>query len=291
MVLAGESSQLGNAGLYIVNADGRGLQHIANTLKGDRAPSMSPDGKRIAFVGAEDSDDGISVINIDGTGRTRLTAGGTSADDDVPSWSPDGRRILFLRDDAPGYLLFTIAADGSDPHQVTKISDSTDEMIRPGWSPDGQYIVFEDAAPPDNARDIYVIHADGSGRVRLGAPGRPVQDYQPSWDPRGYFIAFVEQAGTDVALFVMPANGGGGRRLIALTPASTIWPAWSPDGGRIAFELPDAGYIVVMNSGGGDSLRMALPGVFHTPSWTTAGASLIYIPPLPTPTAAVSPTP
>src|SRR5688572_24926328 len=52
--------------------------------------NWSPDGTKIAFV---DPDGFISVINADGTGEQRITAG------EGPSWSPDGTRIAFA-----GYL-------------------------------------------------------------------------------------------------------------------------------------------------------------------------------------------
>jgi hypothetical protein len=49
-------------------------------------PFWSPDGAKIAFLGA-----GIEVVNPDGTGRTFLTEGY------LGGWSPDGKHILYNR--------------------------------------------------------------------------------------------------------------------------------------------------------------------------------------------------
>jgi TolB protein len=49
-------------------------------------PSWSPDGQRIAFSSERDGNLEIYVINIDGSGLTRLTD--HPGDDSSPAWSP-----------------------------------------------------------------------------------------------------------------------------------------------------------------------------------------------------------
>ena len=44
---------------------------------------------RLAFTSDRDGNDEIYVMNIDGTGQTRLT--NNDASDRIPIWSPDGR--------------------------------------------------------------------------------------------------------------------------------------------------------------------------------------------------------
>ena len=78
----------------------------ANTDTG-RSPTWSPDGTRIAY-----SNDGIWVMNADGTDPRQLTDTGFS-----PTWSPDGTRIAYNR---VGLHLWVVNADGTNPQQLTE---------------------------------------------------------------------------------------------------------------------------------------------------------------------------
>lgn len=83
--------------------------------------SWSRDGKMIALcVVTQQKYDSpeIYVVNIDGTGLTRLTKNGAS--DQGPCWTPDGK-IMFTSDRAGGWDIYTINPDGS---QETKLFDS-----------------------------------------------------------------------------------------------------------------------------------------------------------------------
>ena len=55
---------------------------------------MSPDGKRIVFVGPDDK---IWVMNIDGSEQTQLTSWRGSCETS-PVWTPDGKSIVFISD-------------------------------------------------------------------------------------------------------------------------------------------------------------------------------------------------
>ncbi|MFL5434279.1 MAG: TolB family protein, partial [Myxococcales bacterium] len=59
----------------------------------DQFPSVSPDGRKIAFMSDRDGDIEIYVMNLDGSNPTRLTR--SPGRDAHPEWSPDGRKIYF----------------------------------------------------------------------------------------------------------------------------------------------------------------------------------------------------
>jgi Tol biopolymer transport system component len=56
-------------------------------LTAGSGPAWSPDDSRIAFT----TTNGVSVINVDGSGE-RVPAAGSD-----PTWSPDGGRVAFVR--------------------------------------------------------------------------------------------------------------------------------------------------------------------------------------------------
>ncbi len=156
----------GSADLYVVNADGTGLQPLAlgsNTPYGPTwgfgGPVWSPDGRSIAYS-TPDLIEGpvvsraalrVHLANADGTGQRVL---GGSADSTVqeawPRYSPDGTWILLQRwylvqDSAtPEAWLAVLPADGSVPAQDVgpRIRGGEAAGMRATWSPDGTRILM-----------------------------------------------------------------------------------------------------------------------------------------------------
>ena len=109
------------AEIYMIDADGTGKPtRLTNNAEEERAPSWSPDGKRIVFMcrrGGSDLE--ICVMNSDGTGQVQLTD--NTIGDLTPSWSPDGKKIVFHRriGGRGQFQLILINADGTGEKQLT----------------------------------------------------------------------------------------------------------------------------------------------------------------------------
>jgi TolB protein len=109
------------AEIYVIDADGRSKPtRLTNNTEEERAPSWSPDGKRIVFCcrrGGPDLE--ICVMNADGTGQVQLTE--NAIGDLTPSWSPDGKKIVFHRrvGERGQFQLFLINPDGTGEKQLT----------------------------------------------------------------------------------------------------------------------------------------------------------------------------
>lgn len=128
-------------------------------------PSLSPDGRKIAFTSNRDGNPEIYVMNADGGHLRRLTntaydptreedeAGPDSCGDDLdngddsgtddsdpdclpvdeyPTWSPDGQWIAFHSDRDGDFDIYIVRPDGSDLRQLT---DNDDNDMEPSWSP------------------------------------------------------------------------------------------------------------------------------------------------------------
>jgi Tol biopolymer transport system component len=208
--------QFGQDGLQtisVMNADGSGVTQL--TQNGDdRGPEWSPDGTKITWV----RDDGVYVMNPDGSGQTLLVAGGWD-----PEWSPDGTRMAYSYNDH----LYVMNADGSNANRLTTHPDRSDGNSK--WSPDGTQITFLGFTMSDGfRRETYLINADGTGLTQLN--GLPEQSgswpRDPVWSPDGEWIC--GWAWNDGLGVIHPASGAH----FGITPAGAkYWhPAWRPGG-------------------------------------------------------------
>lgn len=86
----------GNFEVFAISPDGQQKRRVTESPRFDVSPSVSPDGKRVAFVSNFDGNSEVYVSNIDGTGRLRITR--DKAEDTSPSWSADGLQLFFTSD-------------------------------------------------------------------------------------------------------------------------------------------------------------------------------------------------
>jgi serine/threonine protein kinase len=143
--------------IHVISAHGGSSNKLAD---GSIQPSWSPDSQRLVFKGCEGPACGLYLINIDGSGKTRLT---TTADDTVPAWSPDGSKVAFACKTADTWDICTVNIDGSDRKSLTDNNPEND--VNPAWLPDSRGIVFLSAR--QGRWEIWAMDADGSGQRKL----------------------------------------------------------------------------------------------------------------------------
>jgi TolB protein len=170
----------GEAGIYVVNADGSDDHALEGAQPGSN-PAWSPDGHQIAFTSWRGGDNDIYVIDADGGDVRQLTQ--TGLNEWVKGWSKRGR-ILFegflpvegeLEPDA--YLrIHVIDDDGSGEHRVS----STDQDVEDAsWIPGEETIAY--VVRTGRHGELHTVHWNGRGRRRVMDLPRGASE--PDWHP------------------------------------------------------------------------------------------------------------
>ncbi|HIN33132.1 MAG TPA: hypothetical protein EYM83_04205, partial [Nitrospirales bacterium] len=172
--LAFASSFDGDSDIYTIEASGgTKLRQLTFSPASDFSPTWSPSGIEIAFSSDRGGSLQIYVMDADGSNVRRLTFEGRY--NTAPAWSPDGRWIAYTCRNKQGSLkICRVTPDGRQSVQVTQ---SVGDHESASWSPDGRHIVFSVASRGES--DIYSVHYDGSGLVRLTSG--PYRASSPSW--------------------------------------------------------------------------------------------------------------
>ena len=177
----------------------------------------------------------IYIMNADGSHLTRIA---TPMDSHYPALSPDGHKIVFVSGPLGPDIaslreeVYVMNVDGSHRTRLISLPGNVES---PKISPDGRRIAF-------GAGDqIYIMDVDGSHLIRL--TNLPGGAGQPAFSPDGHRIAFahadpiptnptVDQL--HYQIYIMDTDGS---HVTPLTHLSRLygWPAFSPDGRRIAF--------------------------------------------------------
>jgi hypothetical protein len=178
------SNRAGYWEIFIIGADGAGLQQITDDGIGRLSPVWSPDGKTMAYSAKHEGNWDVYTMPApapDGTvsqplQERRLTS--AEGNDLAPMYSPDGRRIAFESNRDGNSEIYVMNADGSNQRNLTNFASANDHG--PVWSPDGRQILFYSSRSGN--WDIFLMTADGKNVVNLtNTPD--VDEQEPSWRP------------------------------------------------------------------------------------------------------------
>jgi Tol biopolymer transport system component len=231
----------GNWSIYVMNADGTNLTHLADCLNSECYPSWSPDGTQIVFQRAVPDGVEIFLINADGSNMHRLTPfPGIGYSGDVrPSWTPDGRiifnHVLLPFTNPPKTDIDIMNADGT--RVTTVLPAGSKSNLEPRMSPDGTKIVFMQNQGGTNFWQIFTVNADGTNLTQL--TNEPANHGDPVWSPDGTKISFGSdrEGGGKVNIFTTNADGSNLQQITHFnTPYEAGDNSWTLDGKYMAFE-------------------------------------------------------
>ena len=213
---------------------GKKLGSIGDPTDADHV-AMSPDGQHVA-AGLLDADGRQSDVWIYDFARgttSRLTF--DQHGDGTPLWSPDGSRIVFgsNRAGSGAIDLYEKAASGAGDEQVLLKSPSAKYAI--SWSPDGQFILFENWVPQSKGAIWLLTLPSKEAKPLLQSTS---YNYgQPKLSPDGNFIAYTTDESGRGEVYVRRFPPSSERWQIS--SGGGIQPLWRGDGKELFFLTDD----------------------------------------------------
>jgi TolB protein len=227
--------------VYVMHADGTGVQRLTRHEGWDGSPAWTPDGQAIVFYSEQDGEPRIFRMNRDGSASQATSATGEPALS--PTFTPSGRLSFTARRNGRWTIVST-RPDGSD---LRVESDTARDYWAPAYDPSSGRLVCYGAGPTDETSRFesdlpgpFLAHAPR----QVDLPDRTlslyaVRGYIPALSPDGSEVATSEA----FARLVISRLDGSHKRTIfdrvkteRYRGENSAWgPTWSADGAWLAF--------------------------------------------------------
>ncbi|HEY0788518.1 MAG TPA: BamA/TamA family outer membrane protein, partial [Thermoanaerobaculia bacterium] len=215
----------------------------------DVSPSLSPDGRYVAFLSSRE------LFSIDlflaeaATGKVlgRLVSSASDPHmdalrfiDSAGSWSPDGKRLAFIAVEKGDNRIGIVDVESREVVDRFAIP-GVPAITQVAWSPDGRRLAVSGLR--GGVTDIFLYDLQTKQVSQLTSDR--YSDLQPSWSPDGRFIAVSSDRGPGTSfetlqyarprISIIDVATGNVRTLEIFPDAKHINPYYSPDGSSIFF--------------------------------------------------------
>ena len=205
--------------LYSLPVTGGEAKPVTTGLAFDSQPSVSPDGKKIAFVSDRDGSENLWICNLDGSDPKQLSKD-AQGDFISPSWTPDGDYVLVSRKPADGlHEVWMYNIQGGSGVRVTKSSPTATttpqqrlRALGAVASGDGKYFYFARRTGNFTYNTTFplwqVVRRDrvtGDEDVITSAPGSA---FRPVISPDGSKLVFGTRQDTETGMRVRDLASG-----------------------------------------------------------------------------------
>jgi Tol biopolymer transport system component len=208
-------------------------------------PSVSPDGKTIAFqTGRLDFD--VVELPLDGSAPRPLVA--TKQWEDSPDWSPVAPEYVYVSGD-------TIWLRGRDSAgremerrtvvALTAFSGARFRFASPSFSPDGTKIAYETDLP--HGTNVWISPVSGGAPAPLGDFDGDVRGI--TWSPNGRWVAVSWTPAQGNERQLSKIRLGSGQSTILAKESCASAPVWSPDSSRILCSAGNVLYTMPADGG------------------------------------------
>ncbi len=287
ILVSGQGPEYGKGTIAAVALD-TGEKRWLTSAKGnwvrDVAPSISPDGNRLAFlrcVGTSNCDVYTAWIKDNyhtATEPKRLTFDERFANS--PVWVSGGNEIMYSSGDAwQGRSLYRIPANGrsGDPQKVSLAGDDVHGI---SFASNGKRVAFTHEQFDTNIWNIKMDSAGGTA----GKPERLIvstrREFTPALSPNGDKVAFGSDRSGGVELWVANSDGSNPVQITSGGERHSLSPNWSPNGEFIVFtsSYKRATEVRIVRAAGGPERRITAGGKEEKmPTWSRDGRHIYLL--------------
>lgn len=172
------------ANIYRVSRLGTVINRVTNSIGLNLSPTISADGKELAFVSDRSGTPQIYVQPLvndkKGDGAVRATYQGRY--NQTPHFSPDGKFIVFTgRDEKKVFDIFVLERSST---RISRITENQGWNQEPYFTPSGRFVIFISKRDGSLKPDIYLASLNGDHQFRL-------TDANKDGTSRGYFSPII----------------------------------------------------------------------------------------------------
>jgi TolB protein len=170
----------------------------------DRWPSVSPDGRSIAYMSNRLGHDELWILRLATKRLDRLELPGHDVGVTASWWFPDGQRLSVFRKLPDGKTsLWIVAADGSHAEELPiPAFISTPEGFP--VSPDGRTVAYS----ARSGNNFQIFGFDLVTRQSHQLTSTAGDKYTGSWSPDGRWLVYASNASGAIQLWKIGASGG-----------------------------------------------------------------------------------
>ena len=212
----------------------------------------------------------LFVYGPDSTPLTRITD--DNWDDIDPSLSPDRSKIAFASNRTGEWDIYVLDLKTGETQQMTQ---STAYDGNPGWSPDGEYLIYQTLNGSNLDLIILAVNDLSNAPIQLTADSG--DNYDAAWSPDGHTVAFVTNRNSQSELWLADLQNIDERFSTLEAAAQTEYstPSWSPDGQTLAWCQHDSeSRIMTLSMSAKDSPPKEI-GLGCDPVWSADGSMIL----------------
>jgi Tol biopolymer transport system component len=210
---------------------------VTNFAGVEAQPSLSPDGRSVAFVSDRGGQSNIWVGLVAGGSPVPITKDPNLKS--LPRWSPDGSKLAYARLNEAGIFdIWIVPALGGTARKI--LVGASD----PAWSPDGRFLAFANYA----TGTIWICDATGNNPRQFTQqdPSFPYFVHrQPAYSRDGRQMAFVRRRPGPYGELYLVEVATGKTQALTRDGALALSPVWSPGNEFIYFASSRGGAVNV----------------------------------------------